>query len=72
MTAWLQLLHKHRLYVPSPLYYLGKVQNLGLFPVFWRVQRPSSTWWSSLRSSGSAGISSFCAGDFPGSPALQG
>jgi hypothetical protein len=72
MTARLQVLHKHRLYGPSPLYYLGKMQWPGLLPVFRGVQRLSSARWSSLHSPAPAGMTRFYAGDFPGSPAVQG
>jgi len=71
MTLRLQVLHKHNLYGPPPLYYLGKMQWFCLLPVFLGVERPYAVLCSSLRVSGPAGDSSFCAGDFPGSLAVQ-
>jgi hypothetical protein len=71
MTARRQVLHKHSLYGPSLLYYLFKMQWIGVLPEFRGVRRPCSVLSISLRISGPAGISSFCAGDFPGSLAVQ-
>jgi hypothetical protein len=74
MMAQVQDLHNQRLYWLSSLYYLGKVQFSSPNPFFWRVQRITPVlWilWSSLRSSGQAGILSSCAGDDLASSAVR-
>jgi hypothetical protein len=77
-------LHKPRLYSSLRLYYLGKVQCSGLFPVTERARRSSmltrserrATLWlmadgAWLRGTGLPGIFSSCPGDFTGFPTVR-
>jgi hypothetical protein len=75
MVAGLRILHKHRLYEPSALYYLGKMQCYGRLPKLWAMLRGDRGSFGAsgrcLHRRAAAGTLSFCAGDFPASPALQ-
>ena len=71
MASRLQVLHKHLLYWPPALYYVGEMQCDGHLPSLRRVRRPPLFPWNVLISPALAGTADCGAGDIAVSPAGQ-